>query len=67
MGEGGGGDGKSRQPEVKPAMIRWAFFLFSLVPSPVRRFSHPLQTTPNPRILELGLSSLAKRSDYFSH
>ena len=40
-GKGGGGDGKSRQPEVKP-VIRWAFFLFSLVPLPVRRFSHPL-------------------------
>ena len=32
-GEGGGGEGKSRQPEVKAA-IRWAFFLFSLLPDP---------------------------------
>ena len=49
-GEGGGEEGKSRQPEVKAA-IRWAFFRFSLLPLPVRRFSHPLQTTPDPTFL----------------
>ena len=32
-GEGGGEEGESRQPEVKAA-IRWAFFLFSLLPDP---------------------------------
>ena len=49
-GEGGGGEGNSRQPEVKAA-IRWAFFLFSFLPLPVCRFSHPLQTTPDPTFL----------------
>ena len=51
-GEGGGGEAMSRQPEVKAA-IRWAFFLFSLL--------------PDPTFLSLGLTSLAKRSNYFSH
>ena len=60
------GEGKSRQPEVKAA-IRWGFFLFSLLPLLVRCFSHPRQTTSDPRFLEVGLTSLAKRSSYFCH
>ena len=65
-GEGGGEEGKSRQPEVKAA-IRWGFFLFSLLPLLVCCFSHHRQTTSDPRFLEVGLTSLAKRSSYFCH